>query len=200
MGGLIKLVREQPSVLTILCHDIVAYMRKSLIIRDVSDDDMGAIQEIYADEVINGVSSWEEKPPSLEEMIARRNCLIAAGYPYRVAELDQQITGFSYVSSYRSRVSYRYTVENTIYIDKNHRGHGTGRRLLKDLIERCEAQGYRQMVAVIGDSGNQASINFHRQMGFNEAGIIHSIGFKFGRWMDSVIMQKSLGKGDRTLP
>lgn len=175
-------------------------MHKSLIIRDVCDHDMGAIQEIYAEEVKNGVSSWEQKPPSLAEMITRRNQIITAGYPYRVSESNGQVTGFTYASSYRTRAGYRFTVENTIYIDKNQRGQGTGQQLLSDLIERCEAQGYRQMIAVIGDSGNYASINFHKRMGFNEAGIIHSIGFKFGCWMDSVILQRPLGKGDRTLP
>ena len=108
--------------------------------------------------------------------------------------------GYAYASSYRPRPGYRYTVENSIYVDKGARGSGIGRLLMEELVRRCEAAGYRQMVAVIGDSNNHTSINFHKRMGFTHAGTISSIGFKFGRWMDSVIMQLPLGESDETLP
>ena len=108
--------------------------------------------------------------------------------------------GYAYASSYRPRPGYRYTVENSIYVHKEARGLGIGRLLLEDLIDECEVRGYRQMIAVIGDSKNKLSIDFHKHMGFSQAGIIKSIGFKFGRWMDSVIMQRSLNKGDESLP
>lgn len=166
---------------------------KKFILRDVADCDMKAICEIYAEEVLNGVSSWEEEPPSLDEMIQRRDAILSSGYCYRVAERNGNVVGYTYASSYRPRRGYRYTVENTIYVDKGTRGLGIGKCLLADLIEQCEAKGYRQMVAVIGDSNNQASIGFHCQMGFTQAGLIKSIGFKFDRWMDSVIMQRPLG-------
>lgn len=172
----------------------------SPIIRDVADADMPAICAIYAHEVLNGVSSWEEQPPSLCEMIRRRDAVLADGFPYRVAQWRGAIVGYTYASAYRPRPGYRYTLENTIYVAETARGMGIGRSLIEDLIERCEARGYRQMIAVIGDSQNLASIDFHAHMGFTRVGLIHSIGFKFGRWMDSVIMQRTLGSGDKTLP
>ncbi len=165
---------------------------KDILLRDVCDFDMKAICDIYADEVLNGVSSWEEEPPSLAEMIRRRDNIISKDYPYRVAERNGYIVGYTYASVYRPRVGYRYTVENTIYIDKNARGLGIGKHLLIDLVEQCKSKGYRQMVAVIGDSNNQNSIGFHTQMGFTQVGLIKNIGFKFGCWMDSVIMQLPL--------
>ncbi len=175
-------------------------LSETLILRDVADGDMRAIQDIYADQVLNGVSSWEEQPPSLDEMIRRCDAIVTSGYPYQVAQRNGAVVGYTYASSYRPRPGYRYTVESTIYVDKGARGLGVGRRLLEDLIERCEANGYRQMIAVIGDSRNSASIEFHSRMGFKQAGLIQSIGFKFGRWMDSVIMQRPLANGDTTLP
>lgn len=170
------------------------------ILRDAIEADMPVICEIYADQVLNGVSSWEEQPPGIEEMLGRREKIIAEGFPYRVVEIKDAIAGYSYASSYRPRSAYRYTVENTIYVHKEYRGQGLGRLLLEDLIASCEAQGFRQMVAVIGDSNNHTSIDFHKHMGFEQVGIINSIGYKFGRWMDSVIMQRALAEGDESLP
>lgn len=172
----------------------------SLRIRDVTDDDMQAVQRIYAEEVLTGVSSWEEEPPSLNEMLQRRDRIVSAGYPFRVGALDGVVVAYTYAASYRLRPAYRYTVENTIYVDESARGLGIGSQLLSDLIKCCEAKGYRQMIAVIGDSNNQASIDFHARMGFSSVGKINSIGFKFGRWMDSVIMQLALAQGDKTPP
>ncbi len=166
-------------------------------IRTVNDDDMEAITAIYADEVLNGVSSWEELPPSQQEMTDRRDNILSTEYPYRVAELDGKILGYAYASSYRPRSGYRFAVENTIYVANNARGKGVGRMLLEDLVEGCRAKGYKQMIAVIGDSNNHPSIDFHSCMGFEQVGLIKSIGFKFGRWMDSVIMQRSLEGKDK---
>ncbi len=172
----------------------------NFIIRDVQDGDMGMIHDIYADQVLNGVSSWEETPPTLEEMTVRRDAVLSAGYPYRVAVRDNIVLGYAYVSAYRPRPAYRHTVENSIYIAKSGRRLGLGKDLLTDLIDVCTKMGFRQMIAVVGDSKNAMSIDFHIKMGFEKIGIIKSIGFKFGRWLDSVILQLPLGDGDRTPP
>lgn len=172
----------------------------AMIIRDVCDADMQDIHALYVDEVLTGVSSWEEIPPDIDEMILRRDTIIGAGFPYRVAEQNGRFMGYSYASSYRPRAGYRYTVENSIYVASDARGLGVGRLLMEDLVRLCEGKGYRQMIAVIGDSENLPSIQFHTQLGFEQAGILKSIGYKFGRWMDSVIMQKQLGGGDHSAP
>ncbi|MCZ4279474.1 GNAT family N-acetyltransferase [Kiloniella laminariae] len=179
----------------------------SFSIRDVEDGDMAPIQQIYADQVLTGVSSWEEEPPTLAEMCRRREAIVSGGFPYRVAvkadpgePAGERVLGYAYASSYRPRPGYRYTVENSIYVNKMARGQGIGRLLLQDLIKQCEARGYRQMIAVVGDSANRPSIDFHLSMGFAQAGVIKSIGFKFGRWMDSVILQRPLNNGDASLP
>lgn len=185
-------INEKPTAMT--------RSREDILIRDVTDKDMVRIQEIYADEVLHGVSSWEEVPPNAEELIRRRDAVLDVGFPYRVALKNDEVLGYSYASSYRPRPGYRYTVENSIYMHKDARGLGIGRLLLEDLITECESRGYRQMIAVIGDSENRSSIDFHKRMGFTQAGVIKSIGFKFGRWMDSVIMQRALNEGSSTLP
>ena len=185
-------INESPTIMT--------RSREDILIRDVTDKDMVRIQEIYADEVFHGVSSWEEIPPTEEELIYRRDVILAGDFPYRVALKGGEVFGYAYASSYRPRPGYRYTVENSIYVHKDARGLGLGRLLLEDLIVECESRGYRQMIAVIGDSQNKPSINFHKRMGFAQAGVIKSIGFKFGRWMDSVIMQRPLNEGSSSLP
>ncbi|WP_299380808.1 GNAT family N-acetyltransferase [uncultured Kiloniella sp.] len=174
--------------------------RDQIIIRNVDDSDIACIQEIYADEVLHGVSSWEETPPDHAEMLARKNGVVGGGDPYRVAVQNDKVVGYAYASSYRPRPGYRYTVENSIYVHKDARGFGLGCLLLDDLINQCEARGYRQMIAVIGDSENLPSIVFHQKMGFERTGTIKSIGFKFGRWMDSVLMQRPLNDGSNSLP
>ena len=174
--------------------------QKQVKLRDARIADMAEIQAIYAEEVLHGVSSWEEIPPEVEEMCNRFESIIAAGYPYLVAEINNVVAGYCYASSYRPRIGYRFTVENTVYVDRHFRGLGIGRRLIDELVSICAARGFRQMIAVIGDSDNRASIDFHVHMGFERAGLIRSIGYKYGRWMDSVIMQKKLGEGDNTLP
>ncbi|WP_254055020.1 GNAT family N-acetyltransferase [Kiloniella sp. EL199] len=174
--------------------------KDQITFRNVDDDDIPFIQEIYADEVLHGVSSWEETPPDHVEMLKRKNGVVEGGYPYRVAVRNKQVVGYAYASAYRPRPGYRYTVENSIYVHKDARGTGLGRLLLNDLIVECETRGYRQMIAVIGDSENLPSIAFHQKMGFELSGTIRSIGFKFGRWMDSVLMQRPLNDGSNSLP
>ena len=169
-------------------------------LRDANANDMSAIYDIYADEVLNGVSSWEAVPPDVAELTRRFTHIVDSGYPYRVAELQGIVVGYAYASAYRPRIGYRYTVENTIYIHPDYRGFGLGRLLIEDLVTLCEARGFRQMVAVIGDSKNHVSIDFHARMGFTQSGLVKSIGFKHGRWMDSVIMQRMLADGDHSLP
>ncbi len=171
-----------------------------IVIRDVADEDMEAVREIYSHHVLEGLASFEEITPDVAEMTRRRDALLEQGYPYRVAVQDGRVKGFAYASSYRPRPAYRHTVENSVYVDVNTHRQGIGRKLLEDLIEKCTAMGYRQMVAVIGDSDNNPSIGLHAEQGFEVAGTLPSVGFKFGRWVDTVIMQRSLGDGDETLP
>jgi phosphinothricin acetyltransferase len=174
--------------------------QKQVKLRDARIADMAEIQAIYAEEVLHGVSSWEEIPPEVEEMCNRFESIIAAGYPYLVAEINNLVGGYCYASSYRPRIGYRFTVEDTVYVHRHFRGLGIGRLLIDELVAVCTARGFRQMIAVIGDSDNRASIDFHARMGFKRSGLLRSIGYKYDRWMDSVIMQKQLGDGDGTLP
>jgi L-amino acid N-acyltransferase YncA len=133
-------------------------------------------------------------------MLRRFAAITDAGYPYFVAELGGRVVGYAYASAYRTRPAYRYTVENSVYIASDMQGKGVGRMLLAELIGACTTQGFRLMVAVIGDSANSASISLHRRAGFRFCGTIHSVGFKFGRWLDGVVMELPLGEGDRSAP
>lgn len=169
-------------------------------VRDSRSDDVAAIQEIYGFHVLHGLASFEEEPPSVEEMARRRSEVLRQGFPHLVAELDGCVVGYSYASSYRPRPAYGYTIENSVYVSEAVRGRGVGRALLGALIARCEAGPWRQMVAVIGDTANHASIGLHERFGFERAATLRSVGFKFGRWVDSVIMQRPLGVGDATGP
>ena len=168
----------------------------SCLVRDSRDDDMARIQAIYAHHVRHGVASFEEEAPSVEEIARRRADVLGRGLPYLVAELQGEVVGYSYASHYRSRSGYRFTVENSVYVDHGLVGRGVGRALLAALIVRCEAGPWRQMIAVIGDSANVASIVLHERLGFSHVGTLRSVGFKFGRWVDSVLMQRALGAGD----
>ena len=161
---------------------------------------MAAIQAIYAGHVLRGCGTFEEIPPDLAEMSRRRADVLARDLPYMVAEIDGVVTGFAYAAPYRMRSGYRYLLEDSVYVAEDATGKGVGRALLEELIGRCTARGYRQMIAVIGDSANQASIAVHANLGFDQVGLFPSVGFKFGRWVDSVIMQRSLGEGNGTLP
>ncbi len=170
------------------------------MIRDAADGDMPQIQAIYAWHVLNGLASFEEVPPGVAELLARRANMLALGLPYLVAVEDGDVAGFAYAAPYRARSAYRYTVEDSVYVREGCAGRGLGARLLAALIERCEAGPWRQMVAVIGDSGNAASIALHAKLGFRDAGKLAAVGFKFGRWVDSVLMQRALGRGSAAPP
>ncbi len=165
------------------------------MIRDSVDADTAPLQAIYAQEVLCGTASFEWAPPDIEEMHARRRNLLAAGYPHIVAEIGSQVAGYAYAGPYRSRAGYRYTVESSVYVAEWARERGVGTGLLERLIELCEGAGFRQMIAVIGDSAHTASISLHRRAGFHCIGTLDNVGFKFGRWLDSVLMQRQLGPG-----
>jgi phosphinothricin acetyltransferase len=167
---------------------------------DATDADLPAIQAIYAHHVLHGLGSFEEVPPSLEEMTRRYRDLRDKGMPYLVARRGAKILGYAYAGPYRPRIAYRYSVEDSIYVAPDATGQGVGKRLLAELIARCTAMGCRQMIAVIGDSANHGSIGVHKALGFVEAGNLRSVGFKFGRWVDSVFMQRALGPGDTNPP
>jgi phosphinothricin acetyltransferase len=171
-----------------------------IVIRASRDADMEAVQRIYAHHVLDGFGSFEEEPPDLAELMRRRADYLARGLPYLVAEAEGRILGYAYAGPYRTRSAYRYTVENSIYVDPAAARRGVGRRLLAELIRQCTALGCRQMIAVIGDSQNAASIRLHEALGFQHAGNLRAVGRKKGRWLDSVMMQLSLGDGDRTDP
>ena len=170
------------------------------IIRPRTDADMSTITEIYAHHVLNGASSWELTPPDVTEMTKRARALEAGGFPYFVADLDGEIAGYTYAGAYRPRPAYRYTVENSVYINDQLRRGGIGTALLQELIDACAALGFRQMIGIIGDSKNLQSIQFHEKMGFTQMGTVKNIGFKFDRWMDQVILQRPLGKGADSAP
>ncbi|RWR08066.1 GNAT family N-acetyltransferase [Paenirhodobacter populi] len=169
-------------------------------IRDAEAGDMEAVQAIYAHHVLGGCASFEETPPDARELDARRAHVTAAGLPYLVAQADGRVVGYCYASVYRPRAAYRHTVEDSVYVADGLAGRGIGSALLGALIARCEAGPWRQMIAVIGDSGNRGSIALHSRLGFQPVGTLRSVGFKHGRWVDSVLMQRPLGAGDGTLP
>ncbi len=156
--------------------------------------------EIYAHHVLHGTASFEVDPPDMDEMRKRRAAVLDLGLPHLVAERAGRVMGYAYASKWRPRPAYHYSVEDSIYIDKDAVGQGVGRALLPVLIDQCTALGKRQMVAVIGDSAQTPSIRLHRSCGFEMVGVLKSIGFKFGRWLDGVLMQRSLGPGDTMAP
>lgn len=170
------------------------------VIRDATDADFHAIQAIYAHHVLTGVASFEETPPSAEELQQRRAAVLSHGLPYIVALIDGKVAGYAYATLYRPRVAYRFTIEDSIYIDDTCRGRGVGRALLAALIERCEQGPWRQMVAVIADGGRGGSLSLHRAAGFELVGTLKAVGFKHGRWLDSTLMQRALSHGSDALP
>lgn len=169
-------------------------------VRNATPADMAAITEIYVPYVLHGLATFEETPPSEADMRTRREAVLALGLPYLVAELDGQIAGYAYATHYRPRPAYRYTVEDSVYVRQELHGHGIGTLLLRSLIERCEKGPWRQMLAVIGDSANAGSIALHRRLGFSPGGTQYAVGFKLGRWIDTVQMQRPLGAGGTTPP
>jgi L-amino acid N-acyltransferase YncA len=160
--------------------------------------DLPAIQVIYAHHVLTGFASFEEVAPTLEEMRRRYDDVARRGLPYLVAELEGALAGYGYCSPYRARSAYRFSLEDSVYVRDDLQGRGVGKALLSELINRAEQIGCRQMIAVIGDSAHAASIGLHAAAGFLRVGTLRSVGFKFGRWVDSVLMQRSLGDGDAT--
>lgn len=171
-----------------------------MTIRDTHDADMPAIQAIYAHAVLYGLATFEEVPPSVEEMSSRLAAIRDLNLPYLTAELDGVVVGYSYARPYRPRPAYRHTVEDSVYVAEGMQGRGIGRLLLAGLIERCEAGDWRQMIAVIGDRENAGSIALHRRLGFRESGTLEAVGFKLGRWVDTVVMQRTLGPGSGIPP
>lgn len=160
--------------------------------------DIPAVAAIYTDHVLHGTASFEIEPPSVEDMHRRHAAVLAAGLPYLVAERAGEVLGYAYATPYRPRPAYRHTIENSVYVRADRAGQGIGRALLSELIALVERGDWRQMVAVIGDSENRASIALHERLGFRRVGVFESVGFKHGRWLDTVLMQRSLGQGDRT--
>lgn len=174
---------------------------RAFAIRDTTDADIAGITEIYAHHVRTGLGSFEEVPPAANEIARRRAEVLARNLPYLVAASATGVPlGYAYASLYRARSAYRFSVEDSIYVAPESAGRGIGRALLEALIGRCTGAGYRQMVAVIGDSGNVGSITLHERLGFRRVGLLPAIGYKHGRWVDSVLMQRELGEGAATLP
>jgi phosphinothricin acetyltransferase len=169
-------------------------------VRSATPADVPAITRIYAHAVKHGTASFELEPPDEAEMARRQRTLLDGGYPYLVAEIDGALAGYAYAGPYRPRPAYRFSVEDSIYIDPNAQRRGVGRVLLEHLIEECERRGFRQMIAVIGDSAQAPSIELHRALGFRMIGAVQNVGYKFGRWLDSVNMQRPLGAGATTKP
>ena len=172
-----------------------------MIVRASTPADVEAIAAIYGHHVLTGFGSFEEEPPSVEEMAGRREAIVSGSLPYLVAEeAGRRVLGYAYAGPFRPRAAYRYTVEDSVYVAPDAQGRGAGRALLTELIAVCEALGLRQMVAVIGDSGNAGSIALHRALGFADIGTGQGFGFKHGRWVDIVWMQRALNGGTATPP
>jgi L-amino acid N-acyltransferase YncA len=171
-----------------------------VLLRPCEPGDVPQITAIYAHAVRHGRASFELEPPDRTEMERRRDALVGAGYPYLVAEVGRAVLGYAYAGAYRPRPAYSGTVENSVYVAAAHQGRGLGRLLLARLIEEAERRGLRQMVAVIGDSANLASIRLHESLGFTHVGTLRSVGWKHERWLDTVLMQRALGIGDGAPP
>lgn len=163
------------------------------VVRPVTEADIAPITAIYAAEVRDFVNTYEYDAPDQAEMRRRMQGIVEAGYPYLVAEVDSEVAGYAYASSFRARTGYRFTVENSVYVAAERQGHGIGSALLERLIAECEACGFRQMVAVIGEAANNGSIRLHERFGFRHIGTFPGIGLKHGRWLDTVFMQRALG-------
>ena len=171
-----------------------------MIIRDAIEADIPDIQSIYAHHVLTGSGTFEEEPPSVEDMLARWRHIVDRGWRWVVAADETGVLGYAYYSQLRDRSAYRYCVEDSIYVRENVRGQGVGKALVRELIDICTAAGMRQMIAVIGDSENVGSIGVHASLGFQKVGTLRAVGIKFGQWVDAVTMQRPLGRGDLDIP
>lgn len=170
-------------------------------VRDGREADLAQVQAIYAHNVLTGIGSFEEQPPDLAEIAKRFHGIVDIGLPYLVAELDGRVVGYAYAGLFRPRPAYRHTVENSVYVAEGMGGRGIGRALLSALVVRCTALGKRQMVAVIGGGyDNAGSARLHAALGFKEAALLRSVGWKFDRWRDVLMMQLALGPGDNQAP
>ena len=172
---------------------------QTLLIRDSLEADVVAIQAIYAHHVLHGTASFELTPPTLEEMRQRRADVVAKDLPYLVAEQNGVVVGYAYVTLYRPRPAYRFTVEDSVYVQEGLAGQGIGSLLLAEIIKICTAKGYRQLMAVVGDA-SAASVSLHERHGFKLAGTFKAVGYKFGAWRDTAMLQRSLGEGDQIDP
>jgi phosphinothricin acetyltransferase len=171
-----------------------------MIIRPATEQDAQALAAIYGHAVLHGFGTFEEEPPTAADMESRRSAIAGRGLPYLVAEEAGTVLGFAYAGPFRPRAAYRYTLEDSVYVAPDAAGRGVGKALLTAIIAACEALGVRQLIAVVGDSGNSASLALHRSLGFEQTGIGHSVGFKHGRWVDIVQLQKPLNGGDARMP
>jgi L-amino acid N-acyltransferase YncA len=168
-----------------------------IVVRAASELDMAAVRSIYSHYVLHSLATFEETQPTFDEMLARRRASVDLSLPYLVAEAETEILGFAYAAAYRPRPAYRFTIEDSVYVADGLGGRGIGSALLGELIAACERGPWRQMVAVVGDSANSGSIALHKRFGFELAGTLRSVGFKFGRWVDTPILQRALGTARR---
>ena len=198
-GRLTAPCRAKKSIRYIVSRDC-RVVTMGLVIRPSHAEDAAACAGIYAASVATETASWEYEPPSVEEFSRRRASILAGGFPYFIAEVDGKVVGYSYASAFRARIGYRFVVEDSVYVLKEMTGRGVGKQLLMTLIDECAARGFRQMIAVIGDSENVGSIKLHEACGFERAALFKGIGYKFDRWLDSVQMQRALGAGDSSPP
>ena len=175
-------------------------MSAAPVVRPATLADLPAVTAIYCHHVLHGLASFEVEPPDTAEIARRYGAICELGLPYFVAESDGRIAGYAYAAVYRARPAYRYTVEDSVYVDQEFAGRGIGSALMPALIDGCAAAGRRQIIAVIGDSANHASIKLHEKFGFQHVGLLPAVGYKFGRWVDSVLMQKDVGGGECTPP
>lgn len=171
-----------------------------MTVRPTGRGDAEALAEVYAHAVLHGFGTFEEEPPSPAEMEARRAKIAGYGLPHLVAERDGAVAGFAYASPFRPRPAYRFTAETTVYVREGMKGGGVGRELLQAVVEACETAGMRQLVALVGDSGNAASIGVHAAVGFQRCGLLEAVGYKHGRWLDVVWMQRELNGGAARAP
>lgn len=174
-------------------------IKAPVLVRDSLESDVAEIQAIYAHHVLHGTASFELTPPNLDEMRQRRADVVAKHLPYLVAEQDGQVVGYAYVTFYRPRPAYRFTVEDSVYVREGLAGQGIGSLLLSEIIKICTAKGYRQLMAVVGDA-SPSSVSLHQRHGFTLAGTFKSVGYKFGAWRDTAMLQRSLGDGDSSDP
>ncbi len=170
-------------------------MTEQFSIRAARTEDIPAIQKIYALEVLHGTASFETEPPDVEEMTRRWRSMVENGFPYLVACSADHVAGYAYAGKYRARPAYRFSIEDSVYVAEWARRKGVARLLLSCLIEQCRRRGFKQMIAIIGDSAHEASIELHKALGFRLVGTLENVGWKYERWLDSVLMQLSLGDG-----